>query len=146
VTRWTSVHWLVAAAGAAVVWLAIGIPTGLLATPWYTRMTPPTWWSYLVWVATAVMSGLFIATYVRRPGAGPVQRRTGAGAVANIGSLLAVGCPVCNKLVVAAVGISGALSMWAPLQPLIAIASLLALGWALRRRLTARDVCPLPAP
>ena len=129
-----------------MVWLAIGIPTGLLATPWYTRMTPPTWWSYLVWVATAVMSGLFIATYVRRPGAGPVQRRTGAGAVANIGSLLAVGCPVCNKLVVAAVGISGALSMWAPLQPLIAIASLLALGWALRRRLTARDGCPRPAP
>ena len=48
----------------AVVWLAIGIPTGLLATPWYTRMTPPTWWSYLVWVATAVMSGLFIADAV----------------------------------------------------------------------------------
>ncbi len=142
-TRWTSIHWIVAPAGAAVVWLAIGIPTGLVSTPWYTRMTPPTWWSYPVWIATGAISGLLVASYVRQPGTSPTPRRTGA--LANIGSLLAIGCPVCNKLVVAAVGVSGALSVWAPLQPVIAVASLVALSWALWRRMTSSNYCPLPS-
>ena len=39
-------------------------------------------------------------------------------------SLFAVGCPICNKLVVMAVGVSGALNWFAPLQPLLAGGSL----------------------
>ena len=40
-------------------------------------------------------------------------------------SFLAVGCPVCNQAVVAIVGTSGALSWWAPVQPVV---GLLAIG------------------
>ena len=64
----------------------------------------------------------------------------------------AVGCPVCNKLVVAALGMSGALTIWAPLQPVIATASIAALGWALRSRLRSEYACsigtdrPSPTP
>ena len=35
-------------------------------------------------------------------------------------SFLAVGCPVCNQAVVALVGVGGALSWWAPVQPFVA--------------------------
>jgi len=133
---------LVAAVGALAVAVVVGVPTGLIATPFYTRMTPAPWWSYGVWTATAVLSGLLIATYVRRPFRSNTPSR--AGVAANIGSLLAVGCPVCNKVVVAAAGVGGALNVWAALQPIIAATSLVLLGWALRRRLFPRGVCPVP--
>jgi len=40
---------------------------------------------------------------------------------------LAIGCPVCNKLVVGLLGVSGALSVWAPIQPALAVLSVGAL-------------------
>jgi hypothetical protein len=114
----------------------------MVANPLFSRMTPVPCWSYGVWVLTAAVSGLLAATYVRRPlalSSSPAR----VGLVANVGSLLAVGCPVCNKLVVAAVGVNGALNLWAPIQPLIAATSLGLLGWALWRRMTALRSCPL---
>jgi hypothetical protein len=59
-------------------------------------------------------------------------------------ALLAIGCPACNKLVVMLVGTSGALSLWAPLQPALAIGSIALLIWALRARIAAEQSCPLP--
>jgi hypothetical protein len=58
-------------------------------------------------------------------------------------SFLAAGCPVCNKLVVLAVGTTGALDYFRPLQPLLGLASLVLLGVALRVRLQVR--APRPA-
>lgn len=143
VALWSRAQWLIAALGSVVVALIVGVPTGLVNTPFYTRMTPVPWWSYGVWIATAVLTGLLITTYVRRPS--PSQGASRAGLVGNVGSLLAVGCPVCNKVVVAVAGVGGALNVWAPLQPLIAAASVLLLGWALRRRLISPAICPTPA-
>jgi hypothetical protein len=137
------VQGLVAAVGTLAVAVVVGVPTGLVATPFYARMTPAPWWSYWVWIATAVLSGLLIATYVRRPFRSKAPSR--AGVAANVGSLLAVGCPVCNKVVVAVAGVGGALNVWAPLQPIIAATSLVLLGWALRRRLVPPGVCPVPS-
>lgn len=139
------VLWLqvaVAVAAAAVVALAVGLPSALLANPFFVRMTPVPLWSYVVWALTAVLSGVLAATYVHRRAT--VSAAPGrAGMMANVGSVLAVGCPVCNKLVVAAIGVSGALNVWAPIQPLIAAASLALLGWALWRRLTTLRSCPV---
>jgi len=58
-------------------------------------------------------------------------------------SFLAVGCPVCNKLVVLAVGASGALSYWAPVQPFPAVASAGLLVFAVRQRLRGMKRCPV---
>lgn len=105
-------------------------------------MTPPTWWSYPVWVVSAVLTGLIVATFAGGPEAdtsGP-QRVVGGGLL----SVLAVGCPVCNKVVVAAIGVSGALDYWAPLQPLIGVASIAVLLAGLLQRLSG-SACPVPA-
>ncbi|MCV7346004.1 hypothetical protein [Mycolicibacterium rhodesiae] len=138
------VVWLqlvVAVTAAAVVAVAVGVPSAMLANPFFVRMTPVPWWSYAVWALTAALSGVLAATYVNRRAT--VSAAPGrAGILANIGSVLAVGCPLCNKLVVAALGVSGALTVWAPIQPLIAAASLALLGWALWRRLTTLRSCP----
>ena len=62
-------------------------------------------------------------------------------------SFLSVGCPVCNQAVVALVGTSGALSWWAPIQPLVGLAAVALLVVALRTRLRTYRLtsCPLPA-
>jgi hypothetical protein len=50
---------------------------------------------------------------------------------------------VCKKLVVLAIGISGAMSYWAPVQPFLALASLALLWIAVRRRLRGLQSCPV---
>ena len=61
----------------------------------------------------------------------------------------AVACPVCNKIVVAALGVSGALNVFAPLQPIMAVVSVALLGvtlaWRLRMRARGCTVCAAAA-
>lgn len=124
--------------------LVIGVPTGIIATPFYHRMTPVQWWNYPVWAVTVLLSGLILATYIRTA-ATPGRRQQATSVGGGMLSLFAVGCPVCNKIVVALVGVSGALNLWAPIQPLLGIVSLALLGWALRKRLAGERACPLQA-
>jgi hypothetical protein len=140
---WTTRQWAAGAAGAALAAVLIGIPTGIIATPFYHRMTPVTWWSYPAWALTAVLEGVLLATYVRAGRASRVT--TGQATTGGVLSFLAVGCPVCNKLVVLAVGVSGALSYWAPVQPFLAAASAGLLAFAVYRRLRGMTRCPVRA-
>ena len=139
---WPARRWMAAFLGAVVAAMVVGVPSGIIHTAFYVRMTPAQWWNYPVWIATAVLSGLILATYVRTGLKSPVSSRVGVSA--NALSLLAVGCPVCNKLVVAAIGVSGALDLWAPVQPMIGIVSVAVMVWALRLRLRGERVCPVP--
>jgi hypothetical protein len=110
-------------------------------------MTPVQWWNYPIWTATALLSGLIVATYVRQPvGDSPPDHARGTGVAGGLLSFLAVGCPVCNKIVVAAIGVSGALDYWAPIQPVLGVASLGLLAWALYRRLDGERRCRLTPP
>lgn len=36
--------------------------------------------------------------------------------------MFAVGCPACNKIAVILLGTSGALNLWAPVQPVLGVA------------------------
>ena len=69
-----------------------------------------------------------------------------AGLVGGTVTLFAVGCPVCNKLVVALIGTAGALNVFAPIQPVLGTAAIALLVWSLRRRARlAAGVCAVPA-
>lgn len=137
---WSVRQWLVAVGAAGVAALLIGVPTAIVQTAWFTRMTPVLWWNYPVWVMSAVLTGLIAATYVGpvRPPADQQRKTVAAGVL----TAFAVGCPICNKLVVLLLGVGGAMSYFAPVQPLIALVSLALLGEALRRRLRALRACP----
>ncbi|MCV4784093.1 hypothetical protein OFM36_32140, partial [Escherichia coli] len=57
------------AAAAAVLWLVLsGVPTDIIDTPLFVRMTPVVWWDYPFWVAAALLAGLVAATYAPAPG------------------------------------------------------------------------------
>ncbi len=130
---------------AAATALVIGVPTGIIQTPWYTRMTPVLWWNYPVWVATAVLTGALAATYVRDPAVPVPSTQGGKTFLGTTLSLFAVGCPICNKLVVMAIGVSGALTWFAPIQPVLAAGSLGLLAYALAARRRTQLRCRVPA-
>jgi hypothetical protein len=140
---WGIRRWGAAGAGAVIVALAIGLPTEMIPNPLFTRMMPVLWWNYPVWLATAALSGLLLATYVREGAAGQ-DRPSRRGGLGGVLAFFAVGCPVCNKLVVVALGTSGAMSWFAPVQPLLAVGALGLLVGALRGRLRGQEACAVP--
>jgi|GEM_PF-658717 len=126
--------WTVTAAGAIFVLVSIGVPSKLIDSPFFFRMTPIRTQDYAIWAATAVLVGLIAGTFVL-PARAENQGKALFGAFL---SDLAVGCPICNKLVVLLLGTSGALTFFAPAQLYIGLASLAFLAWTLRLR--ARSV------
>lgn len=118
--------------------VVVGVPTDVIPNSLFSRMTPVRPWDYVVLAAIALMTTLWVATAPRSTGPhSTAPRSTGRLSAANLLSLLAVGCPVCNKVVVMLLGVSGAMSVWAPLQPVVAAASLGLLGAALLSRIVA---------
>ncbi len=81
--------------------------------------------------------GLLAATFAAGWGSSSAVARSGLG-----GSTLAtfaVGCAICNKLVVSILGVSGALTYFAPVQPALGAAGLALAGWALAIRMRSLD-------
>jgi hypothetical protein len=146
ISRWGGRRYL-AAAVAGVGWLVLsGVPTGLIETPLYFRMTPVRWWDYPFWVAGAVLVGLLAATYVNQPERGRPASSQGKILGGGLLSVFAIGCPVCNKLVVLALGAAGALTYFAPVQPALGFLSVGLLIYALHARLGAERSCAMRVP
>jgi hypothetical protein len=141
---WSPARWLTAAAGTAATALLVGLPTDVGPNPLFSRSVPVQWWNYPTLAATAVLAGLVLTTYVRTTGGSSLAGRLGSAG--GVLSFLAVGCPACNKLVLVLLGTSGALTYWAPLQPLVAVASVALLAEAALRRLATTDACPVRVP
>jgi hypothetical protein len=131
------------AAGATA--LLIGIPTDVLPNPWFGREIGVRAFDVVTLIAPSVVTGGLVATYTLAgdSGAAVPRARIGSGIV----GWFAVGCPVCNKLVVALLGVSGATSTFAPLQPLLGVAAVLLATAALvvRVRAIRRGASPVPA-
>lgn len=125
--------------------MLIGIPTVMIANPLFNRMTPIVWWEYPIWILSSALVGLIVATFVR-PDASESSRGLGGAASGGLLSALAVGCPVCNKVIVMLLGVSGALQVWAPLQPLLGVLSVVLLAVAFARRIDGEISCALRSP
>ncbi len=141
---WSPRRWLSAAAATVVTALVVAVPTAMVPTPVFGREVPTTWWAWPVLVLTSVMGGLLFAGYVREPGATTSASIDRRGAAGGLLTFFAVGCPVCNKLALVALGYAGALRWFAPVQPFLAVAGVALLAWALRARLRGQLACPTP--
>ena len=136
---------------AAVAAVIIAVPSDLIDTPIFGRPVEVRWIDYVILAVTSSLIGLIFAI---RPEA--VESSELAGATERQGtrtiwggfvSFLAVGCPVCNQAVVALVGVSGALSWWAPVQPFVGLLAVGLLLYTLRKRLNTYKLtaCPVLA-
>jgi hypothetical protein len=134
---------ILAAIGTAAI---IGVPTDVIPNPWFGRQTPVHPYDAIVLIALSLITGALVATYVVAGGSAVGTKRAGIGSGAL--GWLAVSCPVCNKLVVALLGASGATSTFAPVQPVLGGAAIVLAGGALalRLRVLRRGACPVPAP
>jgi hypothetical protein len=144
---------------AVVSGLAFGLVTAIIPNPVFARQIPPDDFAIVVWLLSAPLMGIVMATYTAPLGPTPIRivdlgptsaavarsRSTTLGTVAGLGAFLAIGCPVCNKIALLLLGASGAMSVYAPLQPVIGAASLVLLvvtaAWRLRLRATG-GACP----
>ena len=169
---WTRRQVLAAAGFTVAFALLLGIPTVLIPNPVFGRAVPVTGWSYPVWVLSSLLAGMLTATYVRpgtgpgapvarsgreseaaepdpgtAPGAGDVVLASGDaparfGMAGTVLAWFAVGCPVCNKLALLALGYAGALRWFAPAQPYLAGLALITTAGALLVRLRGQVLCP----
>lgn len=140
---------------AALALVAFGVLNAIIPTPFFQRPIEPEPFAIATWLLSAPLIGLIGATYTApvRAFAGfgkpavPLSslgtRRNGTtlGSLAGFGTFLAIGCPVCNKVALVLLGTSGALSVYAPLQPIIGAVSLgllaVTVGWRFRLRVRA---------
>ena len=143
---WPRKRWLVAIGASLATFAVMGLPTDVVPNPVFGRVVPVTDWSLRVLIVSSVLSGLLIATYIKTETI-KTETRLSEGKslkIGGVGGLLAffaIGCPVCNKVALLALGYSGALQYFAPIQPYFATASILLLGYALRKRLIGESQC-----
>ncbi len=151
---WSPRRWTAAAGATLISALVLGLPTELIPNPIFGRQIEAPGWTYAAFAVSAVLAGLLLATYVRNEPAevaehdatdddaqlpmGADEKRFTLGGLL---SFLAIGCPTCNKLVVLALGSSGALTWFEPVQPVLAVAGIVLLAEALRRRLRSEVAC-----
>ena len=130
--------WVIATLAAAIGLVVIGLPTAIYENLFFVRMTPVRAQDYVIWVVSSVLIGLTVGSYFAG-GSKAGEEKLLSGSVLSV---LAVGCPICNKPVVLLLGTSGALTFFAPIQLYIGIASVLLLGWTLLLRAKAlTDTC-----
>lgn len=100
--------------------LLFGIPTALIPNPIipYVRMIPPT---FLDYAFLLVVSGLlaFYLSFSNQP-----QTNLPVG-VASVAGFISFACPICNYLLVAALGFPFVLSTIEPLRPFLGIVSIM---------------------
>lgn len=114
--------------------LVVGVPTDVIRNPWFTRMTPTRPQDYVFLAITALLAAGIGTTYALPARCSRQEGRLTAGGLL---AFVAIGCPICNKIVVLLLGISGALTYFQPLQPLLGAASIVLLGLTFAIRLSA---------
>jgi hypothetical protein len=120
---------------------ADGVAAAVVPSPFFDRKLDADAWNLASLVVPALLFGPLAATYlVPWPSACRVGGRAGVGGAL---SFLAAGCPVCNKLVVLAIGTTGAVEFFRPIQPALGAISVLLLGIAFRARWQTRAPSPI---
>ncbi|MCE2512115.1 MAG: hypothetical protein J4F50_06065 [Acidimicrobiia bacterium] len=133
---------------AAVAAVLIAVPSDLIDTPLFGRPVAVRWIDYVILAVTSALIGLIFA--IRPEPAvssklAAATERQGTGTIwGGFVSFLAVGCPVCNQAVVALVGVGGALSWWAPVQPIVGLLAVALLLYTLRKRLNTYKLVTCP--
>ncbi|WP_254768487.1 hypothetical protein [Salinilacihabitans rarus] len=143
-----AVAWGVATA--VGVFSLFGLVTGLVPNPLYVRMVPRTPTDYLLLALTALLAGAYVTQRLAAASREDADGRLdGDGADrwavgGLIGGFLAVGCPVCNAVLLALFSSSALMTYFDPLRPLLGALSVALLAGliAVRRRRS----CPTCEP
>jgi hypothetical protein len=126
--------------------VVIGIPSDVIPNPWFTRQIPVDGFDVFVLVSLSLLTGALAVTYAIASGPTVAANRSGIGS--GVLGFFAISCPVCNKIVLALIGTSGASGWFASIQPLLGIAAIALASTALvvRVRAIRRGTCSVASP
>lgn len=142
---WPLIRWKAALLTAVLTFVVIGIPTAVIPNSIFGREIEVTAWSIPVLAMTSLLSGLLLATYIAAAPATDDQKSARFGGAGAVLSYFAVGCPVCNKLALVALGYSGAIKYFAPIQPFLGFISIALLFYVFFKRVINEGTCTIPA-
>ena len=126
--------------GQPAAFVVVGVPTAMIDNPLFIRMIPAREQDYVIWIISSLLLGLVLGTFAISSAKGGGGKAAGSGIL----TFLAVGCPICNKLVIILLGISGALVYFEPVQLYLGIGSVILLVWTLLLRArTISGACPI---
>jgi H+/Cl- antiporter ClcA len=96
-----------------IIFLLLGIPTGLIPTNFFNRMLAPEMLDYILLGLTSVLAGAYIAYsfYLKSLSEAKSDYAALGGTIAGI---LAFACPICNALLVAIFGSTALLVFFEP--------------------------------
>lgn len=150
---WRPRRWIAAFLGTVASFVLLGVTTAVIPNPVFGRSIAPTDWALEVLVITSVLAGLLFASYVRNEApsdsgtAGSLETADKGSRIGTAGGVLAylaIGCPVCNKVVLIALGSTGAVQFFAPVQPYLGAIGIGLLAFALLFRLNRESICAIP--
>lgn len=141
--NWSRQRWFIAILSSVITGLVIALPTAIIENPIFGRDIAVTLWSIPVLLITSILSGMLFATYIRNESSLDEDKSLKLGTAGALFSFLAVGCPVCNKIALIALGYSGAIKYFAPVQPYLAILGVVILSYALIKRLDGEIICKI---
>ena len=120
--------------------LLFGIPTALIPTPWFTRMVSARSADYVFLLLNSALIGAYIGvhTYEKHERSKKGDAMATTGGIANI---LAVGCPICNKVLVALLGASAVMVYVEPIRVWLGIFSAGFVGVALWFKIRSVRTC-----
>jgi hypothetical protein len=117
------------AAAAAAMFVALGSVAALWTNPLFMRMTPTGGFEIALLLLQSALAGV----YVGLPQSPCARRTAGAGAIIGF---LGIACPVCNKLLVLAIGSALLLEYYEPVRLYVALGGAALLAAAVWFKLT----------
>jgi len=117
-------------AGSAIgLFFLFGIPTDLIPNPWFIRMIGRNILDYIFLVSSSVLLGAYIGMHLYKKNAS--KKCNAVTYSGGIGSFLAFGCPICNKVLVLLFGATALMTYLEPYRPVLGLVSTTLLGGAL---------------
>jgi len=120
-------------ASSLFIFALMGSVTSLIPNPFFTRMVPSTMMDYIFLSLSSILMGAYIGVHFYKRN---ISKKCNAITYSGgIGSLLAFGCPICNKLLVILFGTTALMQYFEPMRPLLGYISIFLLSIALYWRI-----------
>lgn len=114
------------------IFALFGILTVLIPNNFFRRMTPIYWYDYIFLVLTSILIGVYAGFwYYKRK---TTSKCIYAAAGGTVGGLFSFGCPICNKLLVLLLGVTGVMTYFEPIQPILGVASISLLSFVVYKQ------------
>lgn len=121
---------LMAAGTASLLYIIFGAVTAIIRNPFFTRMTPVGWLERTSLFITSLLLGIYIGLLYYGRTASKNKVCTATATTGGVFGFLTFGCSICNKILIFFLGVTGVLTYFDPIRPMLGILSIGLLGFA----------------